>query len=596
MLRNVLFTLLMVFMIGCGSNNSDAPENNNTTGSSGGVSGGIDLNATSSLVFPSGTSTTLTQNNQAYTVDILVLGPDNAPATSGTVKIAYPDKIKDGVDVGYFSASSAEVVNGHATFNYVGPQNLQERVNAGDLSTQFGFYLSDQPQNVTTFTFNYQPAPNQIILTSYDLGWNKKTGEASLGLESSTQLSFYIENDKKEKIADADVVSMKVSLMNGIATLKDTFGNSGTSLSFSGKNNISVTLSSKTVSGIVPIKVETTFKDANGKDQNLSKVFNLTILSGPPTAISISYAGTDIDKDKAKFIEKMIVTVTDKYFNNVNTQPAISAALIAGYTRDALSGQRLYFTTQGVSTATLDPVADTLTVNGGIDLSNVDSATDIVATFGNGYTYQASGKWDIASLNGTSTINLGDDFNASSSVTGLGYAIGHNYRQDTCRDGEEWIGYVKVNNPDGNVLTKDGYVEVDIYYDYYLTGKKTVLAVNILGKDVHSGEMTRLGEARAHVLRSTGFNADTVSVPASFDGNVTIGVHITNTGEWLRNANFGYNLKTSDKIRVNQVRTVGNVGTCLYDGISYIEANITNTDSTAAGTITLDSILIGDEF
>ena len=603
MLQSLFFTLLMIVMVGCGSNNSDSPENNSSSGNST-LENGIDLNGTATLIFPSGSSRTLTQNNEAYTIDILVLGPDNAPASSGTVKIAYPDKIKDGVDIGYFSASSAEVVNGHARFNYVGPQNLQERVNAGDKSTQFGFYLSDEPQNVAVFTFKYEPAPHQIILTNYDVDWNKRLADASLGLNSSTQLSFYIENDQKEKVADSDVISMKVSLMNGIATLKDTFGNSGTSLSFRGKNNISVTLSSKTVSGIVPIKVDATFKDANSKTQSLSKVFNMTILSGPPTAISISYAGTEIDKNKAKFIEKMIVTVTDKYFNNVNTQPAVSAALIAGYARDAnisrgantLKENRLYFTTADKSTATLNPSTNTLSVSDNVNLSKVDPVTDIAATFGNGYTYEASGKWDIASINGLSTINLGDDFNASAPVSGLGYAIGHNYRQDTCRDSQEWIGYVKVNNSDGDVLTKEGYVELDIYYDYYLTGKKVVLAVNILGKDVNSGVITRLGEARAHDLRSTGFNTDTISVPAGFDGNVTMPVHITDTPEWLRNANFFYTIKTSDKIQVNQVRTVGNVGRCEYGGVAFVEANITNNDTSAPGTITLDNILIGDEF
>lgn len=593
--KSFLFALLLVVMTGCGSNNSDTPAES-SGGTGGSTSNNIEVNGTASLVFPSGTSATLTQNSQAYTVDILVLGPDNAPADSGTVKIAYPDKIKSGVDVGYFNTNTAEVVNGHAIFSYVGPQNLAERVNAGDTSTQFGFYLKDVPQNVTLFTFNYNPTPNQIILTDYKLGWNKQISETSMGLESSTMLSFYIENDKNEKIADSDVTSMTITLGNKIATLQDTSNRTGTSLSFLGNNNISVTLNSQTVSGIVPIRIDATFTDANGDVRNISKVFNITILSGPPTAISISYAGTDIDKNQAKFIEKMIVTVTDKYFNSVNTQPAISAALIAGYVKDAASGSRLYYTTAGTSTATLDPAANTLSVNGGVDLSNVNQNTDIAATFGNGYTYQASGKWDIASLNGTSIINLGDDFNATSSVSGLGYAIGHNYRQDTCRDSEEWVGYVRVNNADGNVLTPEGYAEVDVYYDYYLTGKKIVLAVNILGQDVNSGEIKRIGEAKAHTLRSTGFDGYTVSIPAGATNmTVYLPVMISNTGEWLRNSNFVYDIKTSDNITLNSVQAVDNVGTCTRGGIAYVEANVTENDG-KAGTVSIDNILIADEF
>ena len=595
-LKKILFIFFVVLLVSCGSNNSDAPVRSDAN-TSGGVNESIDTNGSASLVFASGSSATLSENNQAYIVDILVLGPDNAPLSSGKVSIAYPDKIKNGVDIGYFGSNTVDIENGHAKFSYVGPQDLKERVDAGDTSTQFGFYLSDQPQNVSVFTFNYQPVSNQIILTDYDLGWNKQLSETSVGLNSSTQLNFYIENDKQEKISDNDVVSVKVSLMNDIATLKDTYGNSGNSLTFSSKNNISVTFSSKTVSGLVPIRVDATFKDANSEEKNLTKVFNMTILSGPPTAISISYAGTDIDTDQAKFIEKMIVRITDKYSNFVNTQPAISASLIAGYKKDAVTGNRLYFTTQDASTATLDPNTNTLSVSNGVNLANVDKDTDFVATFGNGYSYDASGKWDIASLDGNSTINLVDDFNASSSATGLGYAIGNNYRQDTCRDSQEWIGYVKVNNTNGNVFTKEGYAEIDINYDYYLTGKKVVLAINILGKDVNSGTIKRLGESRALTLRSTGFDGYSVSIPAgATDMIIQLPVMISNTGEWLRNANFGYDLKTSDSISVNNYKTVSNIGTCLNGGIAYVEANVTNTDATKAGTVSIDNILIGDEF
>ncbi len=588
-LKIFLLVLTIAMFAACNSNNSDSTTKEENSS--------VDTKTTASLVFPYGSSVTLTQNSQAYTVDILVLGPDNVPLDSGTVKIAYPDKVKEGIDVGYFSSNSVDIKNGHAKFNYVGPQNLQERVDAGDTSTQFKFYLSDDPDNYVTFTIYYQPESDQIVLASYNLGWNKTASETSIGLESSTQLSFYIENDKQERINDSYVISLKVTVLNPIATLKDTYGNSGYSLSFSGKNNVSLMFNSSTISGIVPIQVDATFKDANDQEQNLSKVFNMTIFSGPPTAISISYAGTDFDKDKTKFVEKMIVTVTDKYFNKVNTQPAISAALIAGYTKDAAQDRRLFFTPGGDSNATLDPNTDTLSVNGGVNLSNVDKDTDIVATFGNGYTYEASGKWDIASLDGTSTINLISDFNASAPISGLGYAIGHNYRQDTCREGEEWVGYVVINNQEGNILTKDGYVEVDIYYDYYLTGKKVVLAVNILGKDVHSNTMQRLGEAKAWTLRSTGFEDYTADIPSGATNyTVDLPVLISNTGEWLRNARFGYKLTTSDNITLNSSTLIDNVGGCQNGGIAYVRVNVTNTTADQVGTITLHDILIADEF
>jgi len=246
-------------------------------------------------------------------------------------------------------------------------------------------------------------------------------------------------------------------------------------LSYTNQNNLTVTLKSFTKSGVVPIKVETSFIDVNGKVRTLEKVYNKIILSGPPTAISISYAGTDIDEANAKFIEKMVITITDKYFNLVNTQPVLSASIIAGYTNDTV-GNRLYHTSSDTSTATIDPTTDTITISGGVDISNVNPYTDIIATFGKGYTFQASGNWNIDSVNGSNTINLGDDFNVSSSVSNLGYAIGHNYRQDTCRDSAEWIGTVSVVN-ENKKFDINGMARVNIYYDYYLTGKDVVFAV-----------------------------------------------------------------------------------------------------------------------
>ena len=629
-LKSFLFTLMLIMMVGCGSNNSDTQDQSSSgsTNNDKNTSNNIEVNGTKSLVFLSGSSVTLTQNGQAYTVDILVLGPDNAPAESGTVKIAYPEKIKSGVDIGYFNTNSVDVVNGHATFSYVGPQNLAERVAAGDTSTQFGFYLVDQPQNVSLLTFNYSPTPNQIILTSYDLGWNKEVSETSMGIESTTKLSFYIENDKQEKIKDSAVTSITISLENKIATLQDSTGNTGTTLTFSGKNNVSVTIASNTISGLVPIRVDATFLDANGKPQTLTKVFNMTILSGPPTAMSISYLGTYQDDDNAKFVDKMIVTVTDKYFNQVNTQPAIATAVIAGYERNATTNARMHSAILDAN-VTISKDSENRTIitatNNDVNFSDAKkwAVADIVATFANGYSYQGSGKWDI-DFNQTgmadNQIRLIDDVNLSSvsptpaPLPVFGFAVGRNYRQDTCRRGREWVGYTKVNNPEGNVLTKEGYAEIDIYYDYYLVGKNVVLTVNILGKDVNlivnnpdkfpednnSKVMTKIGESVTHLLRGNGLEASSVTIPAGFDGNVTIPIKIANTGEWYRNANFGYDVVPSDKVVVNQVRYVSNIGQCELakgagEGVAFVELDVNNT-GTETGSVKLANLITGYEF
>ena len=595
----IFITMLLIIGLfnGCGSNNSSYVSiiTDNNSSSDGNEQVTVDNNV--SIAFTNGNTKTLTTNSEVYTVEVAVFGPNNAPYNSGKVKIAYPDKVKTGVDVGYFTSSEVNVVDGKARFNYVGPRDLQARIDANDTSTTFGFYHEENPTDIKNFTFRYSPTPNQVVLTSYNLKETSSQGN-TIGLNSSAQLSFYIEDSNGQKLQDSNMNSLNITLLNpNLADIRDTTGRVGDLLSFTNKNDITISFLSNTISGIVPIKVDASFKDVNNQNQTLSKTFNMVILSGPPTAMSISYVGTSQDSQNAKFVENLVVTVTDKYFNRVNTQPAISVALIAGYKRDHNSSNaRLYFAPGGTSTATLDPTNDTLSVNGDIDLSNVNPATDIVATFGNGYTYQASGKWDILSLSGTNTLNLADNFEANSSVSNLGYAIGNNYRQDTCREGSEWVGFASVDS-NTSTLDTNGMAHIHIDYDYYLTGKDVVLTINLLGRDANSQIMTKLGEAKKITLRGNGFEAATASVPAGASNyTVNIPIKISNTGEWLRNANFRANISYSSNLSVVSGPTFhSNIGTCTNGGVSYISVTVRENNG-EAGTITVNDIIIANEF
>jgi len=295
---------------------------------------------------------TLTNNSQAVEIEIDVLSSvTNTPYSEGNVSVIYPQDVKDGVDVGYFEKTTLPVTNGKVVFHYIGPKNLLDLKDKNITSSQFWFYHNSYYSKDHNITFVYEPDENKsIVLEDYMIASNLESENITMGLESSKNISFSIKNDKGELVADDKINEVTVELLNPkLGVLKDSAGNEQTVLSEKNKSVIGFLLESHTISGVIPIKVTATFKDANDKDTTLTKVFNVVVLSGPPTAMSISYVGTTQDKDTAKFVEKMNVLLTDKYNNPVNTNPALSVALISGYHNDP-SGPLGYMYHTGVGT------------------------------------------------------------------------------------------------------------------------------------------------------------------------------------------------------------------------------------------------------
>jgi hypothetical protein len=591
-----LVTLLTIFLTACGSDNSESSNaSQNQTGTTG-TDNTVEPSDNVTIVIIGGDSTVLETNNQQASINIRVLGVDNSPYTEGTVNVAYPDKVKLGTDIGAFTSSSVTIdENGNAVFNYTAPDNLAERVAVGDTSTVFGFYHSSDITSIKYYTVRYSPLADQIVLTDYALKESASSEEYTMNLESSRQASYYVEDSSGNKVKDDDITNITVTLKNpNLADLRDTSGNVGDQLSFT-KNNVSVSIASNTKSGLLPIEVNATFKDVNGDTRNIVKIFNVTILSGPPTAMSISYEGTEHDEANAKFQEHMVITVTDKYFNHVNTQPAVSAYMIAGYTLENSSdpASRLHIATTSSKAATMNPTTNTLTSTA--NLSNVDLSNDILLTFANGYTYNVSGKWDMKSISG-GTISLLDNMDATKSVSNIGFAIGNNYRQDTCRDGREWVGYVSMQS---DRLDENGLAHAIINYDYYLTGKKIVLGIDLVGYTANGDITSKFGESVGHTLLSVGLEPKgTCSVSAGSVHKIcTIEILIAETGEYYRNANMGYNVVASDNLTVHSVsNSNGQIFDCASNGgVAYVDINVTEKEG-RAGTVSLEAILPSNEF
>lgn len=607
-LHLLLVMTLTIFLTACGSDNSDAPTGG-TNGKDNTTSDPTDNNLATSgnlkVSFKNGNTTALTTNNQVVTVQLLVFNSDNTPYSDGKIKIVYPNKAVTGIDVGTFDAYEKDVKEGKATFSYTAPADLKARIAANDISTQFGFYhTEDKNTTLQSYTFNYTPAEGQAVLNDYELKNSSSSTSIILGLESSTNVAFFIQDKTGTKVIDQNIESITVKLMNpNFAILKNTYSDSGSTLSFTGKNNISVGITSNTKSGIVPIRVTAVFKDGNNVSRTLESTYSLIILSGPPTAISMSYIGTSNQKNRAKFIEKWAISVTDKYNNLVNTNPSVSMGMIAGFAKSTTSTKpynALYFTPEDTISGTLsgDGLNTHLTAtnavfgSGGVDINN-----DVLVTFGKDYKFSGSGKWDIETIT-SSKLTLKDQFTGAN-IAGLGFAVGHNFRDETCDFGRKALGMVYPSN-NNYIIDASGTMEINVEYDYYLTGKSVMLWVNMVGDhnaNVVGNETVRIGHSQKVNLRGLGLDGGTHSFAEGQTGTVHFPIQISDTTEWYKNANFAYKVTVTgagNTYTVTDSMLLGVASCNNNNGVAYVDVTI--TAAPADGTVTVSNVLTSREF
>ena len=595
----LLTTLVLVSLVGCGSDSDSAPTAVEPVDTSVPTTPTELINEVPLVVLQE-TSAELTLNQQTVIVDVKVVESGNAsPFLTGDVKILYPKaEVLAGRDVGVFEASSIAVENGIVRFNYTGPTQLSENTS----SLVFYFYHESNPSDLKKFTFTIKPKPGQIVLKGYKLRSDISEGDAVIGLNTGKKISFFIEEDTDENtlVADTKIDYLRVSTLNpALAVLSSTEAetNATSILLSSDKNSFAVIAKSATLSGIVALKVDASFTDVNDKTQTLSKVFNILIISGPPSAMSITYDGT-AESEVAGFIEHWTLRVTDKYNNLVNTNPAVSMGMIVGFAEDSFgsnvggNNNNLYFKTNNSDkNGTITKVDNSFTSLENV-FANVNAATDTLVLFGDGYTYDASGKWDFT-YESDSVLKLIDKYDGND-TSSLGFAVGRNYRQIPTR-GE---AIANIYPQDGNyTLGSTGAMSLEIAGDNYLIGKDLMVWVNLLGYDLIAEKTLRTGEATKITIRNFGLEASPVSVSRGSTGVVKrIYIFASKTGESYKNANFSYDIKTSDNLIIN-AQADSNYqfdNTGIFPG--YVDINVTDVDGNSTGTIELTNLKVNTEF
>ena len=566
---------------------------------------------------------TLTSNSQTVEMNIQVFEENSRnPYTKGTVKVKLPSKVLEGVDVGKFGTYEVPVgSDGVALFHYTGPQNLKALIEKGDSESIFEFYHSENPTATGEVKVIYSPSIDEYIPVTYALSTVSSDGNYTMGLnDKGKNFTVTLKDDRGNALEDEQILEMKISTKNfNVGKLIDpNTGSEVTILTFNGSsaiNNKTFTISTKEVSGLVPVEITVRFNDANGEEQEISRVMNVTVFSGPPTALSISYIGVYHDKENAKYVETFDVMVTDAYNNPVNTNPYIATGAMVEYAVDGSSsieqrGAGIPRLWHGFVKDSNGNYLDTL---GALEKVGEDKAkfisevektfryvdldNDKLVIFGPGYVYEALGKWDIEGVSGNDDVlELVDNY-FGSDYANLGFAVGHNNRQDLCSgDAREYIG--SMRSPSYRV-DNTGHVLIEFEYDYHLTGKDIMVWVNLTGYQADSGKMVRIGEAQKHTLRGMGLKSDEVyTLPGGTTRSCFFAIKHApaEVKEWYKNGHFG--ATTTGKCQVLNIIDTSNfydARSCENSGVAYIELNVTNPGDDEC-TIGLDGVAVSPEF
>lgn len=586
------------------------------------------------VVIPTELKNITIQTNQKE-IDIPIhVFKDIAPFTAGSVKVELPKKVLNGTDVGLFSSYEVPVnEQGIALFHYTSPSNMQALMESGDISSSFKFYHVNNSENRQLLTMTYKlEEDNTYIPVNYSLDVTTQDSKFYMGIPNVQKtFSIVLEDIKGNTIKNSDITIKKVLVETQnslIAQLVDTATqNLVDSLELKNDNNIQFILKSKKLSGLVPVKVDMDFIDINKEEKHLSTIVNVRVMSGPPSAISISYVSTGHDASRAKYEEKFAISVTDEYGNKVNTQPYISVGAIVGYavdgsassSKESSNTKRLYYGKSAIEDATAngelkalgDELANTTNFEDNTPArSNVfkwvnaeGANSDKLVVFGKGKNYEAMGKWDFSKID-NSTLKLEDDYFGIDRGD-LSYAIGHNYYQDQCLDdSREWLG---STDSETYQLDDEGTAIVNYKYDYHLTGKDALVWVNLNGYQSDTEKNTRIGEVTKHTLRGKGLKSvpeSGYSIPkGAVNHEVSFDIHHVNAPEWYRNGNFGFEIpKTECSYSIISGNVWGDghllkdARSCDNGGVSSVTFSVSAPDENTSCTFNIDNILVADEF
>jgi hypothetical protein len=458
------------------------------------------------------------------------------------------------------------------------------------------------------------PDENQTIATTIPSDTNNSENNESENNESSvdtinyaikfsleSNVKFYLDekrsfnvelfdNDTNSAIDKGRIQNMTItSTQSNIIKIFDGVSQTvpTNSLSYTNENSLTIYAQTYTHSGLCPIEVHIDYVNNKGVTQSISKVYALTVLSGPPTAFSINDDGVTYNFSDKWFEHKYLISATDKYNNKVNISPTIYVNAMTDFTKDS-NGKPILYGKLGNLKGNLISDKDNkkahLEVTEAI-FDNIDYNRDYAIVFGDIHTYEALGKWDIdKDLSSDTALFFSDVYNGESH-NGLGFAVGHNYMEEICDSSyREW--HLTVDSTDGKyILDENGRTKVTVKYPAeYLYGKLGAISVNFLGKNPETNEVLKSGEVYFDVWNNVeGLEGETYKIQKGSGSQIVRHVGKINTGTGdkfiLKNSHFSCKVEMTDvntSYYVGENKIINDVSECgTFGETSYIDYNVT---------------------
>ena len=557
----------------------------------------------------------ITDNRQNVEIEVQVFDENTkTPFTQGNVRVELPfNHIQSGIDVGSFTDYSVPVSsNGIATFNYNGPSDIKSLTEKDVYGEIFKFYYEEDSiteENKVSIQTIYKLI-NGYIPAKYLLTTSSSDGNKTMGLDTQKNFTMYLKDDQGNLVDSKDIHEINITSKNVvIGQILDGNGSVRPKVEIKDENATtgkSFPLVTNTLSGLLPIEISIKFTNANDDNDTITQLMNVVVFSGPPTAMSISYAGVREDSDNAKYVEKFVLTVTDSYNNAVNTRPFVAVGSMVEYAVDGLNPtDERNETSLRLWHGGLDSLAD-LTIN--LDLGSnkaelnttattfkyVDYNNDKLVVFGKGFVYDALGKWDILKYTNKS-LRLKDDY-FGKNRRDLFFAVGHNNRQDLCsNDGTEFIGNMKASNYQ---LDSTGHAKLEFEYDYHLTGKDIMVWANLEGFQADTKRIGRVGEAKKFTLRGNGFISvpeGGYDIPKESSALVTFKIHHKTAPEWYKNGHFGYSVVGNCGINIIDDSNNYDARNCISE-VVYVKLIATAGESGCNVQLAPKSLAVASEF
>jgi len=523
-------------------------------------------------------------------------------------------KISSIVTHGSFASSLVQTDDaGDATFSYTSPASMV------DNNLTVKFCLEEDATVCDTAVINLTttaivPPVELIDDINYFITFVPTGGAYNLSLDArNNAIVTLIDKDTKAPIANSSIKSITVTSQDP-SILKLTPEGGGAPVAsigpLSGRNGISVLMTAdKLNAGLAPIAVVIEYTNKNGQLQTRGQLFSMAIISGEPTAFSINSAGVEYNAATKQFEHKFIVQATDASSNPISNTGVVNVSAMASFAKDANGREMLYgrfsderLPISGKITANLTPNGESarLDLVGGLtpfNTNDIDENRAFVAVFGGVNTYEANGKWNIevGSMAGD-TLKLSNAY-AGEAYTGLGMAVGYNFRDKFCSNAYE-EAVIVVDSTDGTYqLNEDGQAVVTVKHDAYMIGKRVMLMVNMTGLNPQTGEVLRSGEVHevtlSHHLPLKG-NTFPINKNATNQSITLPGV--INTGSDLYsvvNSTFSCVIKTAEGITGIALVDSNDPASCAGNGVAYLTFEVNATAD--GGSVTFEDCQVNDE-